>query len=136
MSIFENMDDKNSKAMDSRYIAKALTDVAKHMVKKGVYTKFGAGFIKLTVEYNVRLAKSQLDNDRFLVDALELLLKFRVEDEIVSPQNPLPDLIKTIKLQMNDQEKDLESIEKSGEDIINCLNDISEEIDKLKKVGH
>ena len=143
MSIFGNKKDKNSKAKDSEYVSKLMTEVARDMIKKRVYTRFGVGFIKLAIEYNTRVVRSLLDNDRYLADILEELLKIGQEDvsdtpksskeNVISIYETLPDLIKTVKVQLSEQEKKLEKLEKSGKEMLEHLNGILEELDKLKK---
>lgn len=143
MSIFEKKKDKNSKAKDNRYLSNLMIEVTGDIIKKGAYTRFGVGFIKLTAEYNTRVARNQIDDDRYLVDTLEGLLKIRQEDandtpksskeNVISIYETLPDLIKTVKVQLSEQEKKLEKLEKSGKEMLEPLNGILEEIDKLKK---
>lgn len=143
MSIFGKKGDKKGKAKDSMHIARLLTELSEEIIEKGVYTRFGVGFIKLTAEYTARVARSQLDNDMYLVDALEGLVKIRQEDandtpkstkeHIISLYETLPDLVKTIKMQLNEDEKRFEKLEKSGKEMLEPLNGILEEIDKLKK---
>lgn len=133
---------KNSKVMDSRYVSKLLTEVSGDIIKKGLYTRFGVGFIKLTAEYSTRVARSQLDNDIYLANKLEELVKIRQEDandapksskeNVISLYETLPDLLKTIKTQLYEEEKRLEKLEKSGKEMLDPLNSIIEEMDKLK----
>lgn len=139
MSIFGKFGEKrnkNSLPKGSRDISILLTEVSGEIIKKGAYTRFGVGFIKLTADYSTRVARSQLDNDRYLVDTLEGLVKIRQEDEsdknVISLYETLPDLIKFIKMQLSEQEKDLEKLERSGEKMMKQLDGVLEEIENLK----
>lgn len=143
MSIFGKKD-KNIKTTDRRYIVKLLTEFSVEIIKKGAYTRFGVGFIKLTAEYDARVARSELDNDRYLVNTLESLVKMRQEEDandtqksskenIISIYETLPDLIKIIKAQLNEAEMKLEKLEVEKEKMMIPLDGILEEMDKLKK---
>jgi anaerobic ribonucleoside-triphosphate reductase len=131
---------KKDKEKSQKDIAKLLVDAATGMIKSGMYTRATMSFIKTAIEFNTMVAKSEIDNDRFLLEKLEAVIKIRQEDGEETPKNSgkyiismyetLPDLIKNAKLMLDLKEKKFEELKKSGDDIIKPLKDILEEWDK------
>jgi hypothetical protein len=144
MSLFGKKDIKEN---DNKYIANILTNTASKIIKRGIYDRPSIEFLKLSLEYNVLIGKNEIDEDRFLTEKLDSLVKVSQEDAKLNPNmrgkdtisifETLPDLIKSTKAMLKDKERTYEEMKKSAGEMIKPLDDILKELDKndLRKRG-
>lgn len=136
MSLFK----KEIKENDNKYIADMLTNTASKIIKRGLYDRASIEFLKLSLEYNVLIRKNEIDEDHFLTEKLDRLVKVSQEDAKVIPNmkgkdtisifETLPDLIKSTKTMLKDKEMIYEDMKESAEKMIKPLDDILQELDK------
>lgn len=139
MNIFRK---KNAEENDSISISNILTNAADKIIKKGAYDRESIEFLKLSFEYNVIIRKNELDEDRFLVDKLDRIVKLSQEaakdnsnmrgKDTISTFEFLPDLMKSIKTKLKNKERIHEEIKESTEKMLKSLDGMEKELDKFE----
>jgi hypothetical protein len=138
MNFFGKKDVKDNVA-----IAKMLANATDKIIKRGTYDRESVEFIKLSFEYNALIRKNEIDEDRFLVDKMDSIIKFSQESakvhsnmrgkDTVSIFETLPDLMMSVKTKLKDKERIHEEIKESTKQMMKSLDSISEELYKSER---
>jgi hypothetical protein len=128
---------KNTNENDSMYIANILTNTAGKIVKRGLYDRASIEFLKLSLEYNLLIRKNEIDEDHFLTEKLDHLVKTSQEDARIIPNmrgkdtisifETLPDLIKSTIVMLKDKERIYEDMNESAKNMIEQLDKLENE---------
>lgn len=132
----------NKKKKSREDIAKLLLETSDKIIKRGADNRSSIEFVKMAVEYNNVIMKSDLDRDHFLIERVENLANVMQEEEKDFPNRDsqltiklfetLPDFIKNMKVEIDDKERIYAKSKEKGDALMKSLDETLKRLEREK----